>query len=70
MCVEHIYLLGAHAPDLETRFSYTNILPEKITAISDIDAAVNEIAAKKHNKLYTVTCFSDKAKFLSKVKIR
>lgn len=69
-CVEHIYLLGAHAADLETRFSYTNILPEKITAVSDIDAAVNEIAAKKHNKLYTVTCFSDKAKFLSKVKIR
>ncbi len=69
-CVEHIYLLGAHAADLETRFSYTNILPEKITAIPDIDEAVSEIAAKKHNKLYTITCFSDKAKFLSKVKIK
>ncbi|MCM1165892.1 MAG: MurT ligase domain-containing protein [Lachnospiraceae bacterium] len=69
-CVEHIYLLGAHAPDLEARFSYTDIPPEKITAVSDIDAAVNEIAAKKHARLYTVTCFSDKAKFLSKVTVK
>lgn len=69
-CVEHIYLLGAHAPDLETRFSYTEILPEKISVMPDIDEAVEEIAAKKHAKLYTVTCFSDKAKFLSKVKLK
>ncbi len=69
-CVEHIYLLGAHAPDLETRFSYTEIFPEKISVMPDIDAAVDEIAAKKHDKLYTITCFSDKAKFLSKVKIK
>ena len=69
-CVEHIYLLGAHAPDLETRFSYTDILPEKISVMPDIDEAVDEIAAKKHAKLYTVTCFSDKAKFLSKVKLK
>lgn len=69
-CVEHIYLLGAHAPDLETRFSYTDILPEKISVMPDIDKAVDEIAAKKHCKLYTVTCFSDKDKFLSKTKIK
>ena len=69
-CVEHIYLLGTHAPDLETRFSYTDIPTEKITAIPDIEAAVTEIAEKKHAKLYTVTCFSDKAKFLSKVTIK
>lgn len=70
LCVEHIYLLGSHAHDLETRFSYTDIPPEKITAMPDIEAAVNEIAAKKHTRLYTVTCFSDKAKFLSKVTVK
>ncbi|MCX4354884.1 MAG: MurT ligase domain-containing protein [Oscillospiraceae bacterium] len=70
LCVEHIYLLGAHAHDLETRFSYTDIPTEKITAISDIETAVNEIAAKKHSRLYTITCFSDKAKFLSKVTVK
>ena len=69
-CVEHIYLLGKHASDLETRFSYTDIPSEKITALPDIDTAVGEIAAKKHTRLYTVTCFSDKEKFLSKVIIK
>lgn len=68
--IEHIYLLGAHAGDLETRFSYTDIPPEKITAISDIESAVSKIAEKKHGRLYAVTCFSDKAKFLSKVTIK
>lgn len=69
-CVEHIYLLGAHAKDLETRFSYTDIPSEKISVMPDIDAAVDNIAAKAHKKLYTVTCFSDKAKFLSKVTVK
>lgn len=69
-CVDHIYLLGAHAGDLETRFSYTDILPEKITVLPDIDEAVDIIAEKKHEKLYTITCFSDKAKFLSRVKVK
>ena len=69
-CVEHIYLLGAHASDLETRFSYTDIFPEKISEMPDIDAALPKIAAKRHEKLYTITCFSDKAKFLSKVKLK
>ena len=35
----------------------------------DIPAALDEIAAKPLGKLYTVTCFSDKEKFLSKVEL-
>ncbi|MDE7400392.1 MAG: MurT ligase domain-containing protein [Oscillospiraceae bacterium] len=69
-CIERIYLLGAHAGDLETRFSYTDIPAEKISVIPEIDEAVDIIISKKHKKLYTVTCFSDKAKFLSKVTIK
>lgn len=69
-CVEHIYLLGSHANDLETRFSYTDILPEKISVMPDIEDAVSQISAKKHEELFTITCFSDKAKFLSKVKVK
>lgn len=69
-CVERIYLLGAHADDLETRFSYTDIPSEKISVIPEIDEAVDIIISKRHRKLYTVTCFSDKAKFLSKVTIK
>lgn len=69
-CVEHIYLLGAHADDLETRFSYTDIPSEKISVMPDIEKAVSDIALKNDKKLYTITCFSDKAKFLSKVTVK
>lgn len=69
-CVECIYLLGNHAADLETRFSFTNIPSEKLSVIPSIDDAADIIASKKHQKLYTITCFSDKAKFLSKVTIK
>lgn len=68
-CVEHIYLLGGHAKDLETRFSYTDIDSGKITVNEDINEAADIIAKTKYEKLYTVTCFSDKEKFLSKTEI-
>ena len=68
-CIQHLYLLGRHAKDLETRLSYTDINMSKVTVNEDIPAALDEIAAKPLGKLYTVTCFSDKEKFLSKVEL-
>ena len=68
-CVKHIYLLGKHAEDLRTRFSYTDVNMDKVTVNEDISSAADEIAQTQYNKLYTVTCFSDKAKFLSKTEI-
>ena len=68
-CVKHIYLLGKHAPDLETRLSYTNVDMSKVTTDVDIDGALEKIANTKYGHLYTVTCFSDKDKFLPKVEI-
>ena len=69
-CVEKIYLLGAHCEDLKTRFSFTEIPSEKLYTNPDIEAAIDEIKAENREKLYTVTCFSDKAKFLSKVEVQ
>ena len=69
-CVEKIYLLGAHCEDLKTRFSFTEIPAEKLYTNSDIEAAIEEIKTENREKLYTVTCFSDKAKFLSKVEVQ
>ena len=68
-CIQHLYLLGRHAKDLETRLSYTDIDIAKVTVNENIPAALDEIAAKPLGKLYTVTCFSDKEKFLSKVEL-
>ena len=69
-CIEKIYLLGAHCEDLKTRFSFTEIPAEKLYTNPDIEAAIDEIKAENREKLYTVTCFSDKAKFLSKVEVQ
>ena len=54
-CIQHLYLLGRHAKDLETRLSYTDIDIAKVTVNEDIPAALDEIAAKPLGKLYTVT---------------
>ncbi|MGN1347504.1 MAG: MurT ligase domain-containing protein [Acutalibacteraceae bacterium] len=66
---EHIYLLGKYANDLYVRFSYTDIDPEKISLIENIPQGVETIKNAGHSELYTITCFSDKDKFLSLVEI-
>ncbi len=67
--VEKIYLCGKYANDLAVRFSYTNIDKNKITVIESIEQAVEKISSDNLKQLYTVTCFSDKDKFLSKVTV-
>lgn len=64
--VKHIYLSGRHADDLAVRFSYTDVSKEKITVIQDIGEMINTVANTPYKMLYTVTCFSDKEKFLSR----
>ncbi|MGN0443601.1 MAG: MurT ligase domain-containing protein [Acutalibacteraceae bacterium] len=66
---EHIYLLGKYANDLYVRFSYTDIDREKISLIENIPQGVETIKNAGHSELYTITCFSDKDKFLSLVEI-
>ncbi|MGN1117708.1 MAG: MurT ligase domain-containing protein [Acutalibacteraceae bacterium] len=66
---EHIYLLGKYANDLFVRFSYTDIDREKISLIENIPQGVETIKNAGHSELYTITCFSDKDKFLSLVEI-
>lgn len=62
---EHIYLLGKYANDLYVRFSYTDIPKVKISLFESIPGGVEEIKKAGHGELYTITCFSDKEKFLS-----
>lgn len=62
---EHIYLLGKYANDLYVRFSYTDIPKEKISLSESIPDGVEEIKKAGHGEIYTITCFSDKEKFLS-----
>ena len=67
--IKRIYLLGKHAKDLELRFSFTGIDSSKLIVNESIDEGIDAAAKINHGKLYTVTCFSDKHKFLPKVEI-
>lgn len=63
--VQTVYLCGKYCGDLATRFSFTDIAPEKLRIFADIDEACAAIKATGDEPLYAVTCFSDKDKFLS-----
>ena len=63
-------LIKEHRPKYNTMLKDDKAYPYiKVTVNEDIPAALDEIATKPLGKLYTVTCFSDKEKFLSKVEL-
>lgn len=66
--VKRIILAGEYCYDLASRFSYCRIDSGKIKIIRDIGEAAEEIKGKDAGYVYVITCFSDKDKFLSKVK--
>ena len=67
--VKKIILAGAYANDLAARFSYTNISDEKITVTESIENAVKLLDNENGEKIYVITCFSDKGKFLERVEV-
>ncbi len=68
-CVQKVYLLGKHCSDLLTRLTYAGVDGSRLEAYEDISEATDKIAGCRYENLYTVTCFSDKEKFLSKTQI-
>ncbi len=67
--IENIYLSGTYVNDLALRFSFTDIPREKIKPVGDIRQCVDYISEHGDEKLYCVTCFSDKEKLLTKVEV-
>ena len=63
--VEKILLVGQYCHDLALRFSFTGIDPEKVEYHADINALAEKMKVEGAGKLYVVTCFSDRQKFLS-----
>lgn len=66
--VHQIVLAGKYVNDLAVRFSYTDIPNEKIKLFEDINEAVDYLNSDRKEYIYGITCFSDKGKFLVKVK--
>ncbi len=66
--IHHIVLAGKYCNDLAVRFSYTDIPTDKITIIEDINKAVDYLDNDRNEYIYVITCFSDKYKFISRIK--
>lgn len=67
--IKNIYLSGTYVGDLAIRFSFTNIPNEKIKPVADIHQCIEYLQQNGNEKLYCVTCFSDKDKLLSHVEL-
>ncbi len=66
--IHEIILAGKYCNDLAVRFSYTTIPDDKIRIFEDIDKAADYLSSGRKEYIYTITCFSDKGKFLANVK--
>ena len=67
--VKNIVLAGAYANDLAARFSYTGIGDYKIKVTESIAEGVELLNNDSTDKIYVITCFSDKGKFLELVEV-
>ena len=67
--VKQIILAGTYCNDLAVRFSYTDIDENKIQMLPTVEEAVAYLDKERNEKIYVITCFSDKDKFLTKVTV-
>ena len=67
--VKQIILAGTYCNDLAVRFSYTHIDESKIQILETVEEAVNYLNSECKEKIYVITCFSDKDKFLTRVTV-
>lgn len=54
---------------LQQDFLSQKLTETKIKVIKDIEEAVDYLDNDRKEKIYVITCFSDKGKFLEKVKV-
>jgi hypothetical protein len=67
--VQKIILTGKYAYDLALRFELANITTAQIIVEPDLDK-MGQLIREPAEKLFAVTCFSDKEKLFSRVEIQ
>ena len=65
--VRQVVLCGKYVNDLALRFDFTDIPPEKIACFDTVAQAAEALGESGEERLYAVTCFSDRDKILSRV---
>lgn len=66
-CVKKIILAGKYVHDLKARFSYSEIGLDKVIAVQDLDEMMNVVKENATGKIYVITCFSDRMKFMNRI---
>ena len=64
--VKKVILGGKYVHDLVTRMQFAGIDENKIVAKSDLDELMKEAKENSVGKVYVITCFSDRMKFLNR----
>ena len=67
--VKTIVLAGKYCFDLALRLQFAGISTAEIITVPDIDEMIKIISAPTENKLFCITCFSDKDKIFSRVNV-
>lgn len=64
--VKKVILGGKYVHDLVTRMEFAGVNMDKIVAKSDLDELMKETKENSIGKIYVITCFSDRMKFLNR----
>ena len=68
--VSEVVLSGTYANDLAVRFQYSEVKEDKIKVIPSIAEAADYLKANGSERLFVITCFSDKDKILSLTELK
>lgn len=68
--VSEVVLSGTYANDLAVRFQYSEVSEDKIKVIPSIAEASDYLKTNGSERLYVITCFSDKDKILSLTELK
>jgi len=67
-CVKKVILAGKYVHDLKARFAYSDIDMKKVIAVQNLDQMMPEVKEQAEGEIYVITCFSDRMKFMSRIK--
>jgi len=67
-CVKKVILAGKYVNDLVARFSYADIDMSKVCISKDLDEMMRDVKETAEGNIYVITCFSDRMKFMNRLK--
>lgn len=66
--VKKVILAGKYVHDLVARFTYSTIDMKKVFATQDLEQMMKEVKENTIGDIYVITCFSDRMKFMNRLK--